>query len=273
MNKKYITLILLSLIASLSFAQEYRTRIMDFENPGNRRLRKTEETKHWYYRSLPEKSMTLKTEDVKRIQLRSFSIEKLRKPRIIIVIDKVEMPFDLTLDKFKDGYYLYKEFEFDVPQGTKSLEVLCFQRSMYMRPFEVYKPIPKPKKIRKPSRQITAHAGMIDITHNGTSSEYYTFNQTQPFKFALNNARDCAVYVRARLTDRNLPSFSLYHNGEKIESYEFSLARTSKFSAQGVSILTIGKKIELPDNVDSSEYELRADTDHMFMARPVFIKK
>lgn len=264
---------LLSLIASLAFAQAYRTRIMDLENPGNRRIRKTESGNQWYYRSLPEKSMTLKTEDVRRIQLRSFSIEKLRKPSIIIVIDKVEIPYDLSLDVFKDGYYFYKDIEFDIPEGTKSLELLCFQRSIYMRPYEMYKPKPKPKVVRKPSRQITAHAGMIDVTHNADSSEYYTFNQTQPFKFTLNNARDCVVYVRARLTDRRLPSFSLYHNGEKVESYQFSLARSSKFSAQGVNYLTIGKKIELPDNAGSSDYEFRADTEHMFIARPVFIKK
>ncbi len=273
MNKKNIIAILLCLVASLSFAQNYRTRIMDFENPGSRRIRKTEAGNHWYYRSLPEKSMTLKTEDVKRIQLRSFSIEKQRKPRIFIVINKVETPYELVLKEFKNGYYIYEDFEFDLPQGTKSIEVLCFQPRTYMRAYEMYKPKPKPKVIRKPSRLITAHAGMIDLLHNGNSSEYYTFNKTQPFKFTLNNGRDCVVYLRARLTDRSLPSFSLYHNGEKVESYEFSLARSSKFSAQGIRYLTIGKKIELPDNVDSSEYELRADTDHMFMARPVFIKK
>ncbi|MDY0299806.1 MAG: hypothetical protein RBQ66_08295 [Candidatus Cloacimonadaceae bacterium] len=273
MNKKHIIMILLGLVASLAFAQNYRTRIMDFENPGSRRIRKTEEASHWYYRSLPEKSMTLKTEDVKRIQLRSFGIEKLRKPSIIIVINKVETPYNLTLKEFKNGYYLYEDLEFDVPAGTKSLEVLCFQRSIYMRAFEMYKPKPKPKTLRKPSRQITAHAGMIDLTHNGSSSEYYSFNQAQPFKFTLNNSRDCVVYLRARLTDRSLPSFSLYHNGEKVESYEFSLARTTKFNAQGVRHLTISKKIELPENANSSNYEFRADTDHMFMARPVFIKK
>lgn len=273
MNKKHIIVGLLSLIVSLSFAQSFRTRIMDFENPGSRRIRKTETVNQWYYRSLPEKSMTLKTEGITRIQLRSFDIENLRKPRIIIVINKVETPYDLSLKEFKNGYYLYEDIEFDLPAGTKSLEVLCFERSIYMRAFEMYKPIVKPKVVRKPNRQITAHAGMIDITHNGSSSDYYTFNQAQPFKFILNNGRDCVVYMRARLTDRSLPSFSLYHNGEKVESYEFSLARTTKFSAQGVRYLTISKKIELPDNVKSSEYEFRADTDHMFMARPVFIKE
>ena len=37
MNKKHIIMILFGLIASLSFAQNYRTRIMDFENPGDRK--------------------------------------------------------------------------------------------------------------------------------------------------------------------------------------------------------------------------------------------
>jgi hypothetical protein len=273
MNKKYIILTLLCLLTGLIMGQNYRTRIMDFENPGNRRIRRMEGTNHWYYRSLPEQSMTLKTEGVQRIQVRSFSIEKLRKPQIIVIIDKERHSYDLEMSEFKDGYYFYKDFEFDIPEGTAFIELLCYQRSIYMRPYEMYVVEPKPKVVRTPSRQIKAHAGVIDITHGSTTNEYYTFNQTQVFKFTLNNARDCVVYVRARLTDRRLPSFSLYHNDEKVETYEFSLARSSKFSAQGVNYLTIGKKIELPENADSSDYEFRAETDHMFMARPVFIDR
>lgn len=271
MIKKYIILTLLCLCSGLIMGQEYRTRIMDFENPGNRRIRKMEGTNHWYYRSLPEQSMLLKTENVKRIQIRSFSIEDLRKPRIITIINDERINHDLSFAEFKDGYYFYEDFEVDIPEGTESIEVLCYQRSIYMRAYEMYTVEPKPKVTRKPSRQINAHAGMIDITHGSTTSEYYTFNQTQAFKFTLNNARNCIVYLRARLTDRRLPGFALYHNGEKVMSYEFSLARSSKFSAQGVQYLTIGKKVELPLNDDSSEYEFRAETDHMFMARPVFI--
>ena len=77
-------MILLCLIAFGAFAQNYKTRIMDFENPGSRRIRQTDSGNHWYYRSLPEKTMTLNTEGVERIQIRSFDIERLRKPQIHI---------------------------------------------------------------------------------------------------------------------------------------------------------------------------------------------
>lgn len=273
MKKQYIMMILICLMGSIALAQDYRTSILDFENPGSRRIRRFEDANHWFYRSLPEKSMSIKTEDVERIQLRSFGIENLRRPHLFIIIDGERNRFDLNLDEQLNGYYIYEDIEFDIPQGTSSIEVLCYQRSIYMRPYKMSIVQPKPVVTRLPNRQVQAHAGMIDITHNNTSSEYYTFNPTQALKFTHNNGREAIVYVRARLTDRSLPVFSVYHNGELVETVEFSLARTTKYSAQGVRHLTIGRRIELPENADSSEYELRAESDHMFMARPVFVQE
>ncbi|MCB5234330.1 MAG: hypothetical protein LHW60_03680 [Candidatus Cloacimonetes bacterium] len=275
MTKRLYVVLLFCLMAFGSYAQEYRTRIMEFENPGSRRIHNVGDAKHWYYRSKPEKSMTLKTEGAKRIQIRSFSLERLKKPQIILVIDKKRQSFDLTYKEFDEGYHVYEYFEADIPEGTKSIEVLCYQRSMYMRVYEMQEVLPKakPKTPRLPNRQILAHAGMIDMTHNSTTSEYYAFNPTQAFRFKHNNARNAIVYVRARLTDRTLPVFGLYQDGELIEMIEFSLARTNKYTAQGVKYLSTGKKLDLPENSGSSEFELRALSDHLFMARPVFISE
>jgi hypothetical protein len=270
MTKRIILLALASLMAVAAFAQNYRTRIMDFENPGSRRIRRMEGSNHWYYRSLPEKTMTLKTEDVSRIQIRSFSIEKPRKPQIIVIIDGERMPYDLSFSEFNNGYYFFEDFELDIPENTQEIELLCYQRHIYMRAYEMEEIIPKVKPVKIPNRQIQAHAGLIEISHNSTTSEYYTYNMSQSFKFTHNNAKNGILYVRARLTDRSLPKFSLWHNGTKVEEFEFSLARTTKYSAQGVRYLTIGKKINLPDNDGSSVYELKAESDHLFMAKPVF---
>lgn len=274
MIKRLYAVLLLCLMAFGAHAQEYRTRIMDFENPGSRRIHLVGESKHWYYRSKPEKSMKLNTEGVSRIQIRSFSLEKLKKPQIILIIDKKRHTYDLTYKEFDEGYRVYEDFEAEIPQGTKSVEVLCYQRSMYIRAYEMVEIKPKaPKKQKLPNRQILAHAGMIDLNHNSTSSEYYTFNATQAFRFKHNNSRNAIVYIRARLTDRTLPVFGLYQDGELIDTVEFSLARTTKYSAQGVRYLSTGKKIDLPENPGSSEFELRALSDHLFLARPVFISE
>lgn len=272
MNKKIIILMTLLLMAGIALGQTVRTRIMNFENPGNRRILKTEAVNQWYYRSLPEKTIRLDVEGVERVQLRSFGIEALRKPQITVIIGKDKSSYDLKLTHRLGGYYMYEAIEFDIPEGSKSIDILCYQRSIYMRAFQMITIKPKAKKVVVPNMELKAHAGMIDINHNSSTSEYYTFNSTQPLKFKTNNKRDGIVYIRARLTDRSLPKFALYVNGVKVESYEFSLARTTKFSATGVSYLTIGKKIALPLNDGSSEYELRAESDHMFMARPLILK-
>jgi hypothetical protein len=273
MNKYIITVLACVLATSALIGQTVRTRIMSFENPGNRRILKTESVNQWYYRSLPERTMKLNVEGVQKVQLRSFGIESLRKPQIYVIFGKDKVTYDLKLSHRLDGYYMYDNIEFEIPQGAKTVEILCYPRSIYMRAFQMITIQPKPKKVKTPDREIKAHAGMIDINHNSTSSEYYTFNSAQALRFSLNNGRDGVVYIRARLTDRTMPRFSLYKDGVKVDSYEFGLSRSTKFSATGVKYLTIGKKIVLPANDGSSEYELRADSDHMFMARPLMLKK
>ncbi|HNQ43780.1 MAG TPA: hypothetical protein PKI59_05095 [Candidatus Cloacimonadota bacterium] len=271
--KRYIILLLIVLLASAALAATVRTKVMSFDNPGNRRLLKTDAGNYYYYRSLPEKSMTLNTAGVEKIQLRSFGIEAIRKPQVTIIIGENRTTYDLKLKERLNGFYLYEPLEFEIPANTPKIEVLCYNRSIYLRSFQLITVVPKPKPVTIPNRVINAHAGMIDIMHNSTTSDYYTFNAVQPLKFTLNNSRNAVVYVRARLTDRSLPSFSLYHNGVKVESHEFSLKRTTKYSAPGVKNLTVGIKLNLPVNSGSGEYELRADTDHLFMARPVLLKK
>jgi len=62
MNKYIITVLACVLATSALIGQTVRTRIMSFENPGNRRILKTESVNQWYYRSLPERTMKLNVE-------------------------------------------------------------------------------------------------------------------------------------------------------------------------------------------------------------------
>ncbi|HOZ01226.1 MAG TPA: hypothetical protein PLG20_05385 [Candidatus Syntrophosphaera sp.] len=248
------------------------TKALNFENPGNRRLLKTEAGNYYYYRSLPEKSMTLNVDGISAIELRSFAIENLRKPSFIAVIGKTRTAYDLTLKERLDGYYLYNPVSVPVPKGTKSLEILCYERSIYFRPFHTVTPAPKPKTVKIPNLSVRAHGGVISVTHNGSDSPYYVFNPSQSVKFTLNNKRDAVVYVRARLLDRSLPVFELYRNGKLLQTYEFSLKRTTKYKATGIEYLSVGLKLALPPNTGTAEYELRAKSDHLFMARPVLLK-
>jgi len=246
---------------------------LNFENPGNRRLLKTEKGNYWYYRSQPEKSMFLNVEGISTIYLRSFSVARVQKPKVIIIFGKDKKTYELTLKEQKNGFYIYNEITIPVPEGAKKMELLCYERSIYFRPFYTPAPKPKPKSSKPPNLMIKAHGGIINISHNGTQSQYYTFNSSQSFKFTLNNGRNAIVYVRARLHNNSLPVFELYRNGELVDSYEFSLQRSTKYKAPGVNYLSIGKKVDLPPNNGTTEYELRAKTEHMFFAKPVLLKQ
>jgi len=271
MRKRLILVLVIVAVFSGAFA---KAKSLNFENPGNRRLLKSEAGNHWYYRSLPEKSLTLNVEGVSTIQLRSFALENLRKPNVYTIINKEKTAWDLSLNELQDGYYLYNELAIPIPDGTKSIEILCYDRSLYFRAFHTPKKAPNHKQPAKPANMVVkAHGGSTIISHNGTDSSYYVFNQSQSLKFTLNNGRNAIIYVRARLLDRSLPVFDLYMNGELLQSHEFTLRRTTKYTAVGVDHLTTGLKLELPPNSSTAEIELRAKSDHMFFARPVLQKK
>lgn len=261
----------LACLAALTAVQA-RVKPLSFENPGNRRLLETGAGKYWYYRSLPEKSMTLNVEGVSSVQLRSFGLDNLRKPQVLTIIGKDKKTWDLSLQERLEGYYLYREISVPIPAGTKTMEILCYERGIYFRPFVTVAPAPKPKPSKPANLVVRAHGGMINISHNGTDSSYYVFNPSQALKFTLNNGRTAIVYVRARLLDRSLPVFELYRNGELLETYEFSLHRSTKYKAVGVDHLSTGMKLELPGNSGTADFELRAKSDHMFFARPVLRK-
>ncbi len=73
--------------------------------------------------------------------------------------------------------------------------------------------------------------------------------------------------------DRSTPKLGVFVNGDLIETVEFNLKRTTKYHVQGINNLGISRKISLPKNNSSSEIELRALSEHLFLAKPVLIKK
>lgn len=269
MHKKLFVLATILLLA-LGLAAQSKPKTLTFNNPGSRRLLKTEKGNFYYYRSLPEKSMTVNCKGIKTIELRSFAIEALRRPQVIITIGKDSKTYDLSLESRLEGFYLYQPLFIPIPAGTESISILCYSRSIYLRPF--YTPAPKPKpKTKQPNMLITEHAGAIQISHNSTVSDYYSFNGKQSLRFTINNNRKGIAYIRVRLLDRSVPQFELYHNGKLVDTHEFSLKRTTQYKAPGVSSLSVSKKINLDNG--NGDYELRAKSNHLFFARPLILKK
>jgi len=269
MFKRLITIIALCLAFLSAWA---KMKPLTFDNPGNRRLLKTETDSYYYFRAKPEKSMTLNVEGKSAIELRSFAIAKLNKPKVISIIGKQSTTYDLVLQERLEGFYLYQPVAIPIPKGTKSIEILCYDRSVYFRPFFTV-PVKPAKPAKLPNLQMKAHGGLLRVTHNSTGSDYYVFNPSQSLKFDLNNGRDAVVYVRARLLDRSLPVFELWRNGQKLQDHEFSLRRTTKYKATGIDHLSTGLKLVLPPNEGTASYELRAVSDHLFIAKPLLLKR
>lgn len=273
MIKRIALALLLIVFGCMLFAQaKPKYKALNFDNPGSRRILKTEAGNHYYYRSLPEKSLKLNTNGIEKLQIRSFSTEALRKPEIVTIIAKSRTTHSLKQAKTVNTYAVYDVINIDIPANTMSIEVLCYSRSVYLRAFHVIPPKPA-KAVKLANLVLKAHGGAVSLVHNGSSSDYYSFLPSQALKFSVNNKRNAVVYVRPRLLDRSTPKLGVYHNGELVQTIDFSIKRTTKYHVQGIKNLGIAKKIELPINDNSSEYELRALSDHLFIAKPVLIKQ
>lgn len=265
---------MIALLALLALsALQAKPKALAFDNPGNRRILKNADGNYYYYRSLPEKSMRLNVAGIDKLELRSFAVEPLKKPQVISVIAKKQTVHNLTLKSRLNGYYLYESVVIPVPEGTKDLEILCYDRGIYFRAF--WTPAPKPKPAAKqklPNLSVDAHSGILAMAHNGSSSDYYSFTPDQPLRFTLNNSREAVIYVRARLLDRSVPEFEVFVNGELAQTHEFTLKRSTTYSVTGIRHLSVGKKVTLPANGGKAVIELRAKSDHLFLGRPVLLK-
>ena len=273
MHKKLLILTAVLALA-LGLSAQAKPKVLTFNNPGSRRLLKTEQGNYYYYRALPEKSMTVNSKGIKTIELKSFAVEALKRPQVIVKIGKQSTTYDLSLAARLNGFYQYQPVMISIPNGIDTIDVLCYSRSVYFRPF--YTPAPKPKakakaRSKQPNMLITEHAGAIKISHNSTLSDYYSFNSKQDLRFTINNGRAGIAYTRVRLLDRSIPSFELYHNGKLVQTYEFSLKRTTQYKIAGITSLSVSKKINLDQG--NGEYVLKAKSNHLFFARPLILKK
>jgi len=222
MNKRILILIAVLLAYCLLGGKAtVRYKALSFDNPGTKRVLKTEAGNYFYYRSLPEKSMILNTAGISKLELRSFSKEALRKPEIITIIAKKRQAYTLKPVQTIKTYTVYETINIDLPPDTKSIEVLCYSRSIYMRAFHVLPPkAPKISKLK--NLVIKAHGGAMSLLHNGSSSDYYSLLPSQALKFSLNNKRNAVVYVRPRLLDLSTPKLGVYANGELVDTIVFS---------------------------------------------------
>lgn len=254
-------------------ALQAKPKALSFDNPGNRRLLKNEDGSFYYYRSLPEKGMKLNVAGIDKIELRSFAVEPLNKPQAISIVAKKQSFHDLKLKGRLNGFYIYESVTIPVPEGTKELELVCYDRGIYFRAFWTPAPKPKPAPKKKlPNLAMEAHSGILAMTHNGSSSDYYSFTPDQPLRFTINNDRAAVIYVRARLLDRSIPAFDVYINGQLVQTHEFTLKRSTTYAVTGIRHLSVGKKVELPARTGKAVVELKAKSDHLFLGRPVILK-
>jgi hypothetical protein len=241
-----------------------------FENPGTRRLVKSAAGNHYFYRSLPEKSMIIRVKDLSSIEIRSISKAPVSKPRFFLKYDNKRTEYDLKLLAVSEKYQVFEPIKVSLPPGLTQLEIICYEWDVY---FRVYQPVAvQSKKARIPALKITAKAKDYELVGPTSKHTYYAFNDSNAFAFQVRNGMPFSLYIRAELTSRQLPKFGLYEDGKLISKYELSLKRTNSYKAEGIAHLTIGKKVDFPAKDKTKNYELRALTGHQFIARPVIRK-
>ncbi len=278
MNRYKIKLILVMLAAALSIALAYgdttlKWKALLFDNPGSKRLLKTEQGSYFYYRSLPEKDMLLGVKDISTIEIRAFSKAKVDKPQFILHNNGKKAVYEL---KFKENrmmgsnkYYVYEPVRIVLPPNLKQLELTCYDRDVYFRAFRAITVMPKPKL---PALSVLGSSGTYNLANDSSKKTYYDFKDKENFTFQVNKNRSFALYVRAELTSREVPVFAIYKDGIQVQKVQLSIKRSKAYTAEGILNLTVGKRIDFPSTDKLAKYELRPVTNHLFIARPVILK-
>lgn len=276
-NKPHLILILTILVLAifLNGATPLKWKPMTFDNPGSKRLLKTGEKGYYYFRSLPEKSMLLNVSGLTAVEIRAISKTKLDKPQFILKYSDKKVSYDLKFTSeavSKSGnLYLYEPVRITLPAGVDKLELLSYNNNLYFRSFQ---PVQKQaKKPPVPPLMIMNRLSEYTLSNELNSHKYYAFGDSGVFSFQVNKDRAFSLYVRAQLTGKQIPVFELYENGQLLQKVQLSLKRTKTYKAEGLINLTIGKRMDFTPKNKAVKYELKSVSGHLFLARPVILKK
>ncbi len=268
---KLITTVLLACLAlGLAGADALKWKPLPFANPGTRRLLKAGQSSVYFYRSLPEKSMTADVAGLTAIEIRAISKKPVSKPSFILKYADKRHFYDLELFAVSEKYQVYKPIKLTLPPGLNKLELICYDRDIYFRVFQPVQAKPKPAKL--PPLKILGSAGTYELANNEHKNQYYAFRDDSFFSFQVNRGRRFALYVRAQLASMDAPAFAVFADGKKLREVTLSTKRSDTYKAEGLMNLTIGKKLEFAPENKPVKYELRPLTDNLFIARPVILK-
>jgi hypothetical protein len=273
MLKSRFTLIIILLLVIMSFiltgAATVKWKPLNFDNPGTKRLVKSTAGNYFFFRSLPEETLLLKVKDLSSIEIRVVSKAKVSNPDFTIYFNNTHVTYKLKLLAVSEKFQVFEPVKVDLPAGVTQAELLCYDRNIYFRAFMPVVIVPKAKV---PALKITAKSRDYMVTGPGTQHIYYGFNPSANLTFQIRKGVPFTLYIRAELTSKYKPVFELYEDGKLIGKYELSLKSTNYYTTEGIAHLTIGKKLDFPVRDKPVIYELKSQSGHLFLARPV-VKK
>jgi hypothetical protein len=267
-NRIRISLSILAIAISILFVGQATVRLkaLAFDNPGSRRLLKTEKSSVFYYRSLPEKSMYINATGMQAVEIRAIAKTKVDKPQLIVKVNGKKTVYDLKFLSASVEYQIYEPIRLSLAPGTKQVELISYNRNIYYRAFNI---VTIPPKVKTPALKILSRNVEYILASQSHKEKYYGVKVTAPLSFQVNKNKAFSLYVRAQLTEKQVPVFDLYKDGKLIDKVTLSLKRTKSYNIVGIEHLTIGKKLDFPAQTSIAKYELRPVTDHLFIARPV----
>jgi hypothetical protein len=266
-----ITILLLIIISfALTGAATLKWKPLPFENPGSKRMVKASSGNYYFFRSLPEETLMLKVKDLSAIEIRAIAKAKVSNPELTLYFDNKHTTYKLKLLAVSEKYQVFEPLNIALPAGLTQAELLCYDRNIYFRAFMPVQVVPKKPKV--PSLKIIAKAGEYTITGAKSSHTYYSFTESTAFTYQVKQGLPHTLYVRAELTKKEKPVFGLYEDGKLIRKYELALKRTNNYKSEGITNLTIGKKLDFPASDKLKNYELKALSENLFLARPVIRK-
>ena len=265
-----VTLILAALVVLPLLAQAaFHYKPLAFDNPGTKRVLKSAAKGVFFFRSLPEKNLSLNVKDLATVEIRAIAKKKLSKPEFTLTNGKINTTYSLKLLAFSTEYQIYEPISLNLPKGSQTLEITCYDNNIYFRAYSV---TPIKKKLPKLALTIGKNTGKVILTKDSEKKEYYTFDKGTPFTFDVTKGHNAEVFLRAQLNKKVAPVVDVYRDGALLSRITLELKRSKTYTCATLLHLTTGKKISLPASNANAHYELRPVTDQVFIARPVILK-
>lgn len=234
------------------------------EGVSYKHLVKTSDHTIWFFSAKKKDMLTANINGTTSIRVEAISKKEDKQLKVDLLIDKQKKTYALIKQGTVGKFTTYQPLSISVQPGPHSVQLLTKNQGVFFRVFKAsYRKVLAPVALVKP----TASAGNIFIEKNNKKTPYFIVTADKPATFTVPAGYRLHGFVRAALTQRVEPSFTVYSDSQPVLTMKLPLRKSKAYSTDTQSQLTIGRKVDLPAFAKSTTITIKSNT-----ANPLFFR-